>query len=57
MGMTKTQSTSKTHEFVISGCVNQWGHDHDHADCWRAFMRHNGLPEITTYSEFYSELG
>ena len=51
--MTKTETTtSKTHDFVTSGCINQWHNDHDHADCWRALLRHNGLPESTTYPEF-----
>jgi hypothetical protein len=45
--------TSHTHEFLPSGCRNQWVHDHDFADCWKAFMRHQGMPETTTMSEFY----
>ena len=43
------------HEFLVSGCRYQWAQDHDHAECWRAFMVHQGLPAETTYSEFYAD--
>ena len=49
-----TPPTPTTHRYELSGCVNQWLPDHDHADCWRAFMKHQGRPEGTSYSEYYA---
>lgn len=46
--------TAHTHEFLISGCRYQWVHDHDQADCWRAFMAHNERSEDTTFPEYYA---
>ena len=53
MNTNQTRATSHTHEFLISGCANQWVGDHDHADCWAAFMAHQGQPAGTTYTEYY----
>jgi hypothetical protein len=44
--MTKTESTSKTHEFLPSGCRYQWAADHDDADCWEAFQQHQEKEEV-----------
>lgn len=48
--------TARTHRFLPSGCVNQWVWDHDHADCWAAFLRHHGAPEGLGVDEFYEWL-
>lgn len=47
--------TAHTHDYAVSGCRYQWALDHDHADCWRNFMIHQGQPADTTYAEFYGE--
>lgn len=46
--------TSRTHEFLISGCRNQWTADHDHAHCWAAFLAHHGAPAGLGIDEFYA---
>jgi hypothetical protein len=46
--------TAHTHEFLMTGCRNQWANDHDHAECWTEFMKFMGQPEGTTYSQFYA---
>ena len=46
-------ATQPEHEFRVSGCVNQWRHDHNHAECWAAFLKHNKAPIGLTVSEYY----
>jgi hypothetical protein len=48
--------TSRTHRFLISGCVNQWAGDHDHAHCWAAFLEFHGAPPGLGIDEFYDWL-
>jgi hypothetical protein len=50
------QSTSRTHEFLVSGCRHQWAADHDHAHCWAAFLAHHGAPAGLGIDEFYAWL-
>lgn len=45
--------TCHTHEFLVSGCRNQWVADHDTADCWAAFLAHNGAPAGLSVDGFY----
>jgi len=47
--------TAHTHEYLVSGCRNQFASDHNHTDCWRNFMVHQGRTADTTYGEFYGE--
>ncbi len=55
MNTTQTPAdTARTHEFLVSGCRNQFHGNHDHADCWARFMEFNGRPSETTYAEFYA---
>lgn len=48
--------SGQEHEFRISGCVNQWRHDHDHGECWQAFLEHHHAPAGLTIAEFYDGL-
>lgn len=53
-----TFGTSQMHEFRSSGCAHQWGHNHDHHECWIAFLRYNNAPSDTmTVTEYYDSLG
>lgn len=47
--------TAHTHVFLVSGCRWQFAGNHDHAECWAEFMKFQGQPEGTTYSEFYEK--
>jgi hypothetical protein len=48
-----TPDTSRTHRFPPTGCVNQWAADHDHADCWAAFLAFHEAPAGLGIDEFY----
>lgn len=52
----QASTTSHTHEFLVSGCRNQWVHDHDTAHCWAAFLKHNKAPAGLGVDEFYDWL-